>query len=239
MKVIKRLVFLLFFVFFQVAALASGVPEDFEKPENYPDPLRLKSEIDVFEWIDYVLAPTEGAVLAVGSSSIFGWHNRIHQDLKPLTIIPRGFGSSTMYDLLYYSDKIVLPYKPRAILVYEGDNDIAWGSSPEDVLKTFDAFVDKVHQALPDTRIYLLSIKPSISRAHLLPQIQVTNRLLQEACEANVLMHYIDITSPMLKDGEVIPKYINTDDLHMNATGYGLWRDIVQREMVIKETGKD
>ena len=235
----KRLIYLLCFVFFPVAALASGVPEDFETPANYPDPLRLKAEINVYEWIDYVLAPTEGSVLAVGSSSIFGWHNRIHQDLEPLTIIPRGFGSSTMYDLLYYSDKIVLPYKPRAILIYEGDNDIAWGSSPQDVRKTFDVLVEKIHQALPETRIYMLSIKPSISRAHLLPQMQIANQLLQEACDADDLMHYIDITTPMLKDGEVIEKYINTDDLHMNATGYDLWREIMQREMVVKEASKE
>jgi len=62
-------------------ATASGVPEGFEKPENYPDPERLVAEIQVYEWIDYVMAPAENAVVATGSSSIRGWDNRIHKDL--------------------------------------------------------------------------------------------------------------------------------------------------------------
>jgi hypothetical protein len=221
-----------------LVTLASGVPENFEKPENYPDPLRLVSEIEDYEWIDYVMAPAEGAVLATGSSSITGWSNRIHEDLAPLTIIPRGFGSSTMYDLLYYSDKIILPYEPKAILIYEGDNDIAWGVAPEDIRKTFDVLVEEIHQQLPDTRIYMLAIKPSISRAQLWPMMDIANRLLQEACDADDLLYYVDISTPMLRDGDVEGKYLNTDDLHMNAAGYDLWREVVRREMVRKEAGK-
>ena len=127
----KQLINLAAAILLPAVSLASGVLEGFEKPENYPDPLRLEAEIKAYEWIDYVMAPARGAVVATGSSSISGWNNRIHADLAPLTIIPRGFGSSTMYDLLYFADKIVLPYKPRAILIYEGDNDISWGSRPK------------------------------------------------------------------------------------------------------------
>jgi len=218
-------------------ATASGVPEGFEKPEHYPDPERLVAEIEAYEWIDYIMAPAENAVVATGSSSITGWDNRIHKDLSPLTIIPRGFGSSTMYDLLYFSDKIVIPYKPSAILIYEGDNDVAWNVAPEDIRKTFAALVDKIHRELPESRIYMLAIKPSISRASMWPDMETANQLLKEACEADDLLHYIDIATPMRQDGEVVGKYINSDDLHMNDTGYDLWAEIVQREMVLQESG--
>ena len=92
------------------------------------------------------------------------WHSKIHEDLAPLTVIARGFGGSTMFDLLHYTDRIVLPYKPRAIVVYEGDNDVAIGVGPEEIRDTFRKFVHKVHAALPQTRIYFLAIKPSYSR---------------------------------------------------------------------------
>jgi lysophospholipase L1-like esterase len=226
-------------VFLPAVGIASGVPEGFEKPENYPDPERLVSEIQAYQWIDYVMAPAENGVVATGSSSIRGWDNRIHKDLAPLTIVPRGFGSSTMYDLLYFLDEIVLPYIPRAILIYEGDNDIGWGVSPEDIRETFDVLVGRIHEELPETRIYMLAIKPSISRAHLWPDMEIANQLLKDACEANDLLHYIDIATPMLKDGKVQGKYLNSDDLHMNATGYDLWKAVVRREMIGRETAAE
>jgi lysophospholipase L1-like esterase len=234
----KQLIILAAAILLTAVSLASGVPEGFEKPENYPDPLRLEAQIKAYEWIDYVLAPARGAVVATGSSSISGWNNRIHADLAPLTIIPRGFGSSTMYDLLYFADKIVLPYKPRAILIYEGDNDISWGVAPEDIRRTFDALVEKIHQQLPDTRIYILSIKPSISWAQLWPQMEMANQLLMEASETYEFVQYVDIATPMIEGGLVQGKYLNTDDLHMNTEGYDLWKDIVQREVVVRESGR-
>ena len=202
----------------------------------YADPQRFEASIEAFEAQDLLSPPPEGAVVCVGSSSMRGWHATIAEDLTPLTVIPRGFGGSTMFDALYYTERIVTKYKPRAVLVYEGDNDIASDVSPETILEAFHAFLASVHAALPETRIYLLAIKPSIARWQLWPQMQAANALLKATCEANPLLTYIDIASPMLDEsGEPKPDIFLEDDLHMNERGYALWTTAVRPILVEHE----
>src|SRR5687767_15921673 len=107
-----------------------------------------------------------------------GWHSTIKQDLAPLPVIPRGFGGSNMNDALHYVDRVVTRYRPRAVVIYEGDNDIGMGIAPERVRDTFVKFVNSVHRQLPETRIYVISIKPSPKRWELWGKVVEANRLL-------------------------------------------------------------
>lgn len=216
-------------------ALAAGVPEGFVKPSAYDDPTRFQADIEAYQWQDSCIAPPPGAILVVGSSSIVGWSNRIHQDLHPLNLIPRGFGGSTTYDLLYYLDEIVLPYRPRAILVYEGENDIAQGVTPQSVRTTFEVLLDRIHQELPGTRIYLLSLKPSVQRAHLWPLMQQANQALHEVSESREYVYFLDIATPMLDSDKSLGELLTSDELHMNTSGYDLWKEVVRRGMVARE----
>ncbi len=194
-----------------------------------PDPTRFEDDIERFEESDRLKAPPEGAVLCIGSSSMRMWHDRIREDLSPLTLITRGFGGSTMNDLLHYTDRIVLPYQPRAIVVYEGDNDVAQGVTPAVIKETFRAFVGKVHADLPECRIYLLSIKPSISRWTMWPDMQEANRLLATDCAGDERLTFVDIGAGMLDDsGTPRKKLFKADDLHMNRAGYELWREVIK-----------
>lgn len=205
-------------------------------PGVYPDPTRFENLIVEFEDSDKTSPPPTGAVLCYGSSSIRYWHKNLAEDLAPLTVIPRGFGGSNMNDALHFADRAVLPYKPRAILLYEGDNDIGAGVSPEEVIDTFRKFVTKVHSTLPETRIYIIAIKPSILRWRLWPQIQKTNELFAAECNKNDKLTYIDIATPMLTlEGLPRPELLCIDRLHMNRQGYELWRDIVQPILVKNE----
>jgi len=202
----------------------------------YADPSRFEQTIQAFEAQDSTDFPPENAVLCVGSSSMRGWHPTIAEDLAPLTVIPRGFGGSTMFDALYFAERIVTKYKPRAILVYEGDNDIAAEVSPQHVLDAFNAFVAKVRATLPEARIYLLAIKPSIARWHLWPFMQEANTQLKATCEDHPLLTFLDIASPMLNEsGEPRPEIFAGDNLHMNADGYALWTDAVRPILVERE----
>ncbi|MDP7454994.1 MAG: hypothetical protein QGF62_00260, partial [Gammaproteobacteria bacterium] len=87
------------------------------------DPTRFEDAIARFEAADKVSPPPAGAIVLTGSSSIARWNNQAQAALAPLTVIPRGFGGSVMEDALYFLDRVALTYKPRAILIYEGDND--------------------------------------------------------------------------------------------------------------------
>ena len=197
--------------------------------KEYPNPERFEESIQHFETMDSKNNPPQDAIVCVGSSSMRGWRDSIKEDLAPLTVIPRGFGGSNMNDLLYYTDRIVLSYKPRAIVIYEGDNDIEQGIGPKKIRDTFRFFVTKVHGELPTCRIYCLSIKPSIKRWNMWPQMKEANILLAAECAKDKRLTYVDVASGMLDgNGNPLKTIYQDDDLHMTRDGYMVWKDAVR-----------
>ena len=169
-----------------------------------------------------------GGVLFVGSSSIRLWNDLEHQFTNLPVVIKRGFGGSQLSDCVKNLSRLVLRYRPRTVLVYAGDNDLAAGIAPAEVLRRFTAFVDGVHAALPDTRIVYISIKPSPLRARLLPQIRTANALISDYAQREAKVDYADIFTPMLDPaGRPRPELFQADALHLNADGYALWKRVI------------
>ncbi len=200
------------------------------KPD--PDPARFANEIASFREEPAEATPS-GAVVATGSSSIRGWHSRIREDLAPLTVIPRGFGGSQFSDLNHYFDELVGRFQPRAVILYEGDNDIASGKSRMQVFKDFLEFVEKTRALEHPPRVYVVSVKPSISRERIWEAMQGLNRLLKEYCEETPGLTYIDIASPLFTpDGEMDPEIFLKDNLHLNALGYDRWAAAIRAVVI-------
>lgn len=232
----QRFAAILFVVVFGLLFVGCGPRPLEDLGEPYGDPMRFEKHISRFEKLDQQSQPPTGAVVCVGSSSIRMWHKRIVGDLAPLTVVPRGFGGSNMNDLLHYADRVVLAYRPRAVLIYEGDNDIGQGISPQRIALTFDELVGKIHLELPACRIYVLSIKPSLRRWSLWPKMVKANQLLEQACERDGRLTFIDVASPMLgSDGKPRPELFIRDELHLNEAGYDLWRGVVRPVLVERE----
>lgn len=227
-----------FTLFLSLAAVCRGADVKPDAPRQYPDPARFEKAVRAFEAADDKMTPPPGGIVCVGSSSIVGWHATIKQDLAPLPVIPRGFGGSNMNDALFYVDRVVLRYRPRAVVLYEGDNDIAQGIAAEKIRDTFVAFASAIHRRQPETRIYVLSIKPSPSRWALWPRTVEANRLLQAACAADAKrLSYVSIVEPMLgPDGRPLEAIFKPDRLHMNAKGYTLWRDVLRPLLLKRES---
>lgn len=193
---------------------------------------RWDASFAAFDAADKARAPRPGGVLFVGSSSIRLW-NDLEADFQSLPVVyKRGFGGSRMLDCTQHLQRLVTPYKPRLVLVYAGDNDLAEGRSPADVLNSFTAFVQGVRQALPDTRIAYISIKPSPSRLALLPEIRETNAIIKQYTTTVANADFIDIFTPMLTpDGQPRIDLFQGDALHMNATGYDLWKTVISAHL--------
>ena len=218
-------------------ARPQDLPTGWKKP---PDPKRFEKAIQAFETLDRRQQPPKHAVVCTGSSSMRMWHKTIHKDLAPLTVVPRGFGGSTMSDLLYFADRVILKYEPKAVVIYEGDNDVDWGMPPEQILATFGKLKKKLHAASPQLRIYVLAVKPSPRRWHEWPTARKTNDLLNRACQADQRLRFIDIATPMLdKSGTVRGDLFLDDRLHMNAQGYALWKKVVRPVLVDRESNRD
>ena len=136
---------------------------------------KWEPKIRAFEESDRERPPPKGAVLFVGSSSIVGWD--LPKYLPDLQVINRGFGGSQIADSTHFAERIIIPYKPRIVVLYAGDNDIAAGKRPERVWADFKAFVAKVHADLPEARIVFIAIKPSIARWKLVEKMRRANRM--------------------------------------------------------------
>jgi len=196
-----------------------------------PDPARFEQEIAAFEAMDRTNPPPRDAVLFAGSSSFRLWKT-LKEDFPKHAVINRGFGGSQMSDLLHFADRMVLPYAPKVILVYEGDNDLAAGVTPETVLAGFQAFVAKVHAHLPGTRIAFVAIKPSPKRQTLLAEQTRANALIRGFAASDHRLAFIDVAKPMLdRSGQPRGELFVEDRLHLNAEGYRLWRKIIARAL--------
>jgi lysophospholipase L1-like esterase len=214
--------FFLYSVLFISAAFASGAINQFAKWEG---------EIQKFEAADRTQMPPANAVLFVGSSSIRMWTN-LAEAFPNVKTIRRGFGGSQMADATHFADRIVIPYKPRHVLVYEGDNDLAAGKSAEQVVNDFKEFVAKVHAALPKTKISYIAIKPSPSREKFRDKALAVNSAVKKLAHWNPRIEYIDVWNPMLgENGKPRPDIFLADKLHMNATGYEIWRKVISKKI--------
>lgn len=162
-------------------------------------------------------------VLFTGSSSVRMW-----KDLKKAfpkhNVVNLGFGGSEMADLLYYVDKLVLQFKPKQIFIYEGDNDIAVGRSPENIFAAADATLARIREELPETEVIFISPKPSVARWHLKDKYEAFNASLRAWTKDKKNVRYADVWTPMLKnDGVVRDDIFLQDKLHMNKKGYAIW----------------
>lgn len=194
---------------------------------------RYEEEIIEFEKEDSAQGISKGKILFVGSSSFRKWTN-MKKDLYPLPVLNRGFGGSTMPELDYYFFRIVKPYKPNAIVVYEGDNDVlAPFLTPDVILKSFIIFSELTKQYFPKTKILFISIKPSPSRFNYLTKMHKTNKLIHNFCKKDENLFYIDITKPMFnKSGKIREDIFQNDRLHMNEKGYKIWAKIIKNALL-------
>lgn len=191
--------------------------------------LPFENEIKNFETEDKNNPAGEGIILFTGSSSITIWDS-LKEDMKPLDVVNRGFGGSQMADLLYYAKRIILPLKPERIVIYEGDNDIACGTSLENIIYQTKELIEMINTNLPKAEIYLLSVKLSPSRQNLWELYKSLNMMLQKLSYEYSNVHFIDVCTPMLDSkGNAKEEFYTDDMLHMNTKGYELWTSVIKK----------
>jgi lysophospholipase L1-like esterase len=188
------------------------------------DPTRFEAEILAFEAADRANPPAPGGVVFVGSSSIKNWTD-VAADFPSVKVLNRGFGGSTLADVVHYMDRIVLPYLPRLVVLYAGDNDMVMGVTPERVLRDYRAFATRLRAAVPAARLVFVSIKPSPSRRVYIERMRETNRRIRAHIGRDTLQVYVDVFTAMLgRQGQPRPELFEADSLHMTRAGYLLWR---------------
>lgn len=211
-------------------ACAAAPTSSADAPPQVPEQVsRLDWEQDMqrFAAEDTQSPPPSGAVLFIGSSSIRFW-DTLATDFPGVAVINRGFGGSEIGDSTWYAGRIVVPYRPRLIVLYAGDNDLNSGRSPQQLLEDFRGFVQRVRRDLPEVRIAYIASKPSPSRASLLDVQRQANALIQAEAARHSYVDFIDVFTPMLDArGQPREELFVDDRLHMNRQGYALWQRLV------------
>jgi lysophospholipase L1-like esterase len=187
---------------------------------------RWAKEMAAFQQQDHQ-PPPPGGIVFVGSSSIRLWD--LGRSFPNLPVVNRGFGGSEVADSVRHADLLVIRHKPRTVVLYAGDNDLAGGKTPQQVLDDFKAFVGKVHAALPATRVAFIGIKPSLQRWALIAQVRQANALVREYCDTDDRLGFVDVDGPMLGwDGKPRKDLLVADGLHLSPKGYELWTTLVR-----------
>jgi lysophospholipase L1-like esterase len=214
------------YILLVIAALSpcfAPITRGADSPPAATQPAPFEKEIVAFEKSDAVHFPPRDAVLFIGSSSIQKWKT-LAEDFPGVTVINRGFGGSRIADSTRYAGRIVLPYHPRKIFFYAGDNDLAAGHTPAQLLADFKEFVKAVRTGQPELPIYFISVKPSPSRAKLMDKMVESNKLIEAYTKEEKGLNFVDVYTPMLgTDGQPRPELFLPDKLHMVHAGYDIW----------------
>src|SRR5688500_5552202 len=165
---IRHIILSFIFSFFSVVTLQAQQPA-------------FLNEIQEFKKRDSLNPPPKNAIVFVGSSSFRMWNN-VQEMFPGYTIINRGFGGSSLPDVIRYANDIIVPYQPSQVVIYCGDNDLAASDTvtSQIVFDRFRHLFDTIRQHLPNTAIAFVSIKPSPSRANLLQKVVAANNLIRE-----------------------------------------------------------
>jgi lysophospholipase L1-like esterase len=196
--------------------------------QTSPDAAKWEKEIAAFEASDKTKPPPQDGILFIGSSSIRMW-TTLAADFPGQKVINRGFGGSQIIDSVHFMNRIVVPYRPKMIVLYAGGNDINAGKSPDQVFADFKMFVENVRRALPQTRIAYISIAPNPARWAQVEKVRAANKLIEDFITRDTRLAFINVFPQMLgEDGRPKPDIYRDDKLHMNAKGYELWVGIVK-----------
>jgi lysophospholipase L1-like esterase len=191
------------------------------------DPARFKSEVESLVTAKHDLDPSEKKVVFAGSSSVRMWKD-VPSYYLAYNVINNGFGGSHFSDLLFYYNELILRFTPDILFLYEGDNDIASGKEPAIIAKEAKTLIKRIRKDLPQTRIIIISPKPSVARWNLKPKYEALNRELKKLAERNKSVEFADVWSAMLdQNGEVFRDIFLQDNLHMNKKGYDIWGKVI------------
>lgn len=187
-------------------------------------------EIQNFRKQDSISFPPKNEILFVGSSSFTNWKD-VQQYFPAHKIINRGFGGSSLTDVIRYADKIIFPYQPKQIVIYCGENDIANSESVtgEIVFTRFKKLFTDIRKNLPGIPVVYISMKPSPSRWNMRDRLMKGNELIKKYLSKKKNAKFISVWENMLgPDGKPMDDIFVSDNLHMNAKGYSIWQKLIE-----------
>ena len=203
--------------------LPHSVDAQAQKPAFWDD-------IQVFKKQDSTHFPGTNKILFVGSSSFTKWTD-VQSYFPSYPIINRGFGGSSIPDVIRYREDVIFKYRPKQVIIYCGENDLASSDSvtAKMVYNRFKQLFNLIRNKLPGVPILYISMKPSPSRQLLMGKMREGNLLIQNFLKTKKQTGYIDVYREMIDDeGKPRPELFIEDNLHVNKSGYAIWKKAIE-----------
>ncbi len=192
------------------------------------------NEIAAFKKQDSISFPEKNKILFVGSSSFTNWKD-VQNYFPNYPIINRGFGGSTLLDIIRYQYQIIYPYYSKQIVIYCGENDIASSEevSSEMVAIRFKILFNYIREQMPNVPIAFISLKPSPSRWQMKDRMVAANKLIKKILQKESNATFINVWDAMLdSNGSPMPNIFVGDNLHLNEKGYAIWQKIIEPYLI-------
>ena len=194
------------------------------KSQEYPDPKRFYNEIKSELEESPFKKSDKPLIVFSGSSSIRFWID-LDKDFIEYDILNRGFGGSIFSDLNYFMNELIIKHNPDLIVLYEGDNDIAFNIPIKYIYDDFKKSYELIRKKNENVPIIYIAPKPSPARWDKKNKYDELNNLIKEFCKMKQKTYYFDTWSIMIdNEGNIPKKYFWTDMLHMNKSGYQVWK---------------
>jgi lysophospholipase L1-like esterase len=219
---IKKLIFLAAFICCNASLFAQET-----KPPYYDD-------IQAFKKQDSLNPPPANAILFIGSSSFTNWTD-VQAYFPKHAIINRAFGGSTLLDVTRYAEEVIFKYHPKQIVIYCGENDLAYDSSlfPAQAAERFFSLFNLIRSRLKKVPVIYVSMKPSPAREKLMAKYNVANVMIKSFLATKRKTAFVDVYHRMLKpDGTPMTDIFGDDNLHMNAKGYQVWQKLIEPHLI-------
>jgi lysophospholipase L1-like esterase len=187
-------------------------------------------EIHAFKIQDSITTPPANPILFIGSSSFTIWKD-VGKYFPEHTIVNRGFGGSRLIDVIHYASDVIYPYNPKQVVIYAGENDIAYSDSvtSEMVLNRVKSLFYLLRGMYPDISIVYVSIKPSVARQEMMPRMEAANKMIKKFLSNEKNAAFVNVYDKMLlPNGKPDPAIFKEDNLHMNAKGYDIWKKALE-----------
>ncbi len=192
---------------------------------------------------------SKGGIVFFGSSGFTRWSTKYGntplEDALPAAdgtkiCINHGLGGSTVHQLCYYYERMVLAYQPKALVISSYLNDFGKGYTQRNIMTCLEYLCERARTDMPGIRFYITDFRPTAKdkTEGAIQSYLVLNKLISEYCAAHDDCIFVELSKEPFyyndpKDCGTY-KNINTskyiDDLvHYTPEGYREFAEIWKR----------
>ena len=161
-----------------------------------------------------------------------------------LAVVNHGFGTSTSEELLYYYDRMVRPWEPRALVVATYANDGMYGYGPEQVMANLSKILHWARTDFPGIKLYVVEPHPhpkgkdvtlpdkwnngQNKRKHFVEMLEIYEQTHEDTTLIRLWNRpeFFETPEDLGNFRKVRDDIFVADGVHPNQAGYDILRDI-------------